>query len=225
MLSDTKLKKFWNRVEKTDGCWLWTGSLSARYGYMRIYGKSMAAHRISISLHLGRWIEKDAVVLHTCDNVACVNPEHLRIGTQADNVRDMVAKGRGVFPHGEASGQSVLTDKLVTKARQARKRNPKKWTWPRIAEKCGATETAVRDAVTGRTWKHIKEPPASVRPSNVVLSDSIVTKARRLRKNDPDVWTWKALATLFNLEDTGGIRRAVLGETWKHVKTPPCERM
>lgn len=95
-------ERFWKRVEKTDGCWLWTGSKAGgrdgRYGTIRETGpsrKSAYTHRYSYELHHGP-IPDGHVVMHTCDVPACVNPDHLLLGTQGDNVKDMDAKGRRV---------------------------------------------------------------------------------------------------------------------------------
>lgn len=86
--------RFWQRVEKTDGCWRWTGPLHA-FGYGLIWrgGNNVGAHRISWEIHVGP-IPDGLFVLHRCDNPPCVRPDHLFLGTQADNIHDMVAKGR-----------------------------------------------------------------------------------------------------------------------------------
>ncbi len=100
--SDITLEeRFWTKVEKTDKCWEWKASRNAcGYG---VFGRgwnepqpSTLAHRVSAWLS-GMDIE-DKVVCHHCDNPGCVNPEHFFIGTPADNVRDMIAKGRNVLP-------------------------------------------------------------------------------------------------------------------------------
>lgn len=72
-------------------CWIWTGPTN-NHGYGR-FGGSRYAHRVSYQLAHGP-IPPGMVVLHRCDNPPCVNPDHLSLGTQRDNVRDMVTKGR-----------------------------------------------------------------------------------------------------------------------------------
>jgi hypothetical protein len=92
-------ERFWEKVEKTDGCWLWTGSRSGSGGYGQIdeYGGGQRsrhfAHRLSLVLS-GAQLEPEQVVRHDCDVPACVNPAHLRIGTQRDNVHDAIERGR-----------------------------------------------------------------------------------------------------------------------------------
>lgn len=86
-------ERFWQKVEKTDTCWLWRGSKNTTgYGQLRT-DRLEKAHRISWEIHNGP-IPDGLAVLHACDNPPCVNPSHLWLGTQADNARDRQAKGR-----------------------------------------------------------------------------------------------------------------------------------
>jgi hypothetical protein len=84
-------ERFWKFVKKTDNCWEWSGALTRGYGSM---GSNSYAHRISWEIHNGP-IPKGLWVLHKCDNPSCSNPDHLFLGTQTDNMRDMLNKGRG----------------------------------------------------------------------------------------------------------------------------------
>lgn len=90
----TLAETFWAKVKKTDTCWNWTGSLNAGgYGSFRFLAKVWHAHRFSWFIHHGE-IPAGADVLHSCDNPACVNPGHLHLGTQRDNVREAAARKR-----------------------------------------------------------------------------------------------------------------------------------
>lgn len=90
--------RFWSKVAKTPGCWLWLGKTQKGYGYfvVRVDGKEtpVRAHRFSWFLAHQAEPLPDAALMHTCDNPACVNPAHLVLGSHADNVADRVAKGR-----------------------------------------------------------------------------------------------------------------------------------
>lgn len=91
----TPPERFFNKVLRTAGCWLWTGAAKGRngYGHMNVAGAYVSAHRLSYELHIGP-IADGLHIMHTCDNRRCVNPAHLVAGTQQDNNADMVAKGR-----------------------------------------------------------------------------------------------------------------------------------
>lgn len=87
-------ERFWRSVVKSPDCWLWR-SKAAPYGrfYVRAVGRQHAAHRVSAALAYGD-LAHGAVVMHLCDTPRCVRPDHLRVATQRDNVRDMLDKGR-----------------------------------------------------------------------------------------------------------------------------------
>jgi hypothetical protein len=96
-LNDTAPRRFWAKVDKTGDCWLWTARLSRDgYGQFRTGGvgtPNARAHRVAWALAYGA-IPEGLLVLHRCDNPRCVRPEHLFLGTSADNVADRNAKGR-----------------------------------------------------------------------------------------------------------------------------------
>lgn len=86
--------RFWARTVKSDGCWLWAAAVDRDgYGQLRVRGVQSGAHRVSWAIHYGA-IPEDLHVLHHCDNPRCVRPDHLFLGTTADNTADMIAKGR-----------------------------------------------------------------------------------------------------------------------------------
>ena len=116
-------------IDQATGCWNWTGRLNhSGYGIIagEIKGKryvpagvNMMAHRVSWIIHNGEIPKSDlphgTVVRHKCDNPKCVNPAHLLLGTQADNVRDMIARGRRVVTvkHGADHWNSSLTHEQI----------------------------------------------------------------------------------------------------------------
>lgn len=93
---------FWERVKKTDDCWLWTGRFDGPgYGVIQIGrdGMRMGAHRISWEIHNQACILPGYFACHSCDNPPCVNPDHIFLGTQKDNLADASAKGRLSVPN------------------------------------------------------------------------------------------------------------------------------
>jgi hypothetical protein len=108
-LKSTVAERFWANVQKGDGCWEWQAScLRSGYGQFRVNGRNRPTHQVAWELSNGP-IPKDPArrrsvcVLHKCDNRRCVNPEHLFLGSHADNVRDCVSKGRHFTPFRKAA--------------------------------------------------------------------------------------------------------------------------
>lgn len=94
MSGASPLERLLAKTRKTATCWLWIGGHVPRgYGVMRHQGRQTYAHRVSYLLHRGP-IPHGLRVLHSCDTPACVNPDHLTVGTAQDNTDDMMAKGR-----------------------------------------------------------------------------------------------------------------------------------
>lgn len=114
------MRRFWEKVVKTnndDGCWLWCAAKDdCGYGVFSIDGKNFRAHRLSYELTIGT-IPKGLKILHKCDTPACVNPSHLFIGTQADNIKDCMEKGRRGSQKGADNSGSKLTPEQVAAIR------------------------------------------------------------------------------------------------------------
>lgn len=95
--------------EPNSGCWLWLGRLNAKgYGTIFANGGHVLAHRLSFQVFKGS-VPTKKCVLHMCDVRCCVNPEHLYLGTQFENMNDMESRGRGNHPSRESHGLAKLT--------------------------------------------------------------------------------------------------------------------
>lgn len=152
--------RFWNRVikfsEAKGGCWEWFGCHDKdRYGKFTYYenGKKITirAHVYSMMIHLDlpRW--RALKVCHTCDNPPCVNPDHLFLGTNKENVDDKCQKGRQA--RGETCGRSKLT---VEQVKQIRKlRIDTGISYPQLGKKFNITGSNAYSIVKRETWKHI----------------------------------------------------------------------
>lgn len=144
----------------TTECWHWVGSRSEiGYGMFAsardTYGcPEIVAHRIAWHLWNGP-IPDGLKVLHRCDVRSCVRPEHLFLGTQADNVADMIAKGRDRRNplRGERNHRSRLTDALVRAIRAEARAGAV--TQRALAAKYGVSPMTVSRAVRGESWSHV----------------------------------------------------------------------
>lgn len=91
------IPRFWSKVDTSGDCWIWTATKNRRgYGQFYYEGRLQLAHRVAYKLTYGP-VDDDIHVLHRCDNPSCIRPDHLFLGTQRDNVQDMIGKGRAYF--------------------------------------------------------------------------------------------------------------------------------
>jgi len=143
------------KIRPSADCWLWVGArLKTGYGVLWVQGRNVLAHRLMYSLFVGP-IPEGLSVCHRCDVPACVRPEHLFLGTPADNTHDMMAKGRAVFggPPGERSGAAKLTDGDVRDIRR-RVLDPGV-TRAQLAREYGLSFTSLDAVVQRKTWRHV----------------------------------------------------------------------
>ena len=147
-LTDTQKKRFWDKVDKTDSCWLWTGSMNTYgYGQVKLNCKNYQAHRVSWFL-IGSTIPEGHVIRHKCRDRKCVNPEHLETGTQAENMADMIRDGTSNI--GEKNPCVKLTEAQVLEIRKRSTENQY-----RLAEEYGVARANISYIIHRRTWKHI----------------------------------------------------------------------
>ena len=150
-------QRFWKFVDKTESCWLWNSGKNVKgYGVMQATpekgqkrGKTLLAHRISYEIHHGK-LEQGDCVLHSCDNPSCVNPAHLRKGTQSENIKEAILKGRKFVPI--ASGEANPRSKLTLVQAKFIKAHPELG-HKHIADMFGLSPNCIRGVRIGRTWK------------------------------------------------------------------------
>lgn len=150
----------WHRVRyDATGCWVWTGA-TANFGYglVSIGGRQERAHRVAWAMFNGP-IPEGLKVIHTCDNPPCCRPDHLRVGTQWENMEDMTRKGRRRHgtsdQRGSKNGYAKLTEEQVAHIKGMAAAGHYQ---DDIAARFGVTRANVSYA-TRKTWTHVEPIP------------------------------------------------------------------
>ncbi len=152
-VGSTPEERFWSRVAVTadiERCWNWQGGVD-RDGYGRVYvnGKRTGSHRVAWFYVKGVW--PTAHILHSCDNPSCVNPNHLREGTDQDNRNDAVSRGRQA--RGETNGNVKLTEAQVIEIRERYADGG--ITYQSLGEMFGVRVASISRIVKRKYWRHI----------------------------------------------------------------------
>lgn len=146
------VQRFWSKVDKSGDCWIWKAAVS-KYGYGMV-GRRLwrsTAHRVAYVITNGE-IPKGLLVRHKCDNPPCVNPAHLELGTHADNMHDMVVRGRTNNQRGEKASGAKLSNAQAKEmhARYHAKNGPSQ---PALAAEYGVSSHCVFRVVHRRSYK------------------------------------------------------------------------
>lgn len=150
---DAAEARFWSRVDRSAECWLWLGPTagSNRYGQLRFRGRTIRAHRLAWEL-TNEPITEGMSVCHRCDQPLCVNPNHLFLGSHAENMHDMAAKGRATKRRGADVHGARLDESAV---RAIRALNAVGVSQRELARQFGVSQHAVWGVVHRKTWQHV----------------------------------------------------------------------
>ncbi len=157
-LSEKAKARFWEKVDQRsdDECWPWLAYLDengyGQYGLNLDRKKTYKAHRVSYWITNGA-LSDDMNVLHRCDNPSCVNPRHLVLGTQVDNIRDMCLKGRDRHQRGDEHYGAKLTPGQVIEIRKEHEEN--RVSDYAIAKRLSMNRSTIWKILKRRSWKHI----------------------------------------------------------------------
>ena len=162
-LNSQQEKNFWGNVDKNGpihptkpelgNCWEWTRRKNKDgYGNVKLHKKEVRAHRVSFTNFRGV-IPEGICVCHSCDNRACVNPDHLFLGTHGDNALDRDEKGRNINYLGEAHGEAKLTNGQVLEIRSRYASGCV--SQQQLANEFGMHRTMIGFIVRRQKWKHI----------------------------------------------------------------------
>jgi hypothetical protein len=147
------MRLFWAKVDKRseDECWIWNGA-RGNTGYGLFGRPPKYVHRISYTMYYGK-LPKDLFVCHTCDNPSCVNPHHLWLGTQSDNMKDRHRKDRSNLPRGSKHGFAKLSERDVLDIRSLYQ--DREFSQYELADLCDVHVMTISDIVLGKSWKHV----------------------------------------------------------------------
>ena len=148
--------RFWAKIQKLNDCWIWIGGQDRdMYGVFtfREDGKdfTVRATHYSWQLYTGRPVPEGIFLCHKCDHPYCVNPEHLFLGTNQDNMEDKVSKGRQT--RGELTNSAQLTEEKVKEIRQLF--GSGEYSKRQLADKYQVSWSIIHRALLGKTWKHV----------------------------------------------------------------------
>ena len=164
----TALERFWQKVDKSGECWLWTGAKGGgKYGQLSVGGKRVRAHRWIYEQTYGP-LPLDIDCCHKCDIRLCVRPDHLFAGTRSDNMQDCAQKGRHNMqtqpgcssfhnpgfprPRGEGHGMSKLTASKVLAIRELKAAGESS---SKVAAKFGVSKSIVSQIARREVWAHV----------------------------------------------------------------------
>lgn len=208
-------ERFASKINKTDSCWLWKGGKD-KDGYGMFNGRvdgvlQARAHRYSYARYRGP-IPALLNVCHTCDVRACVNPDHLFLGTMADNMDDKMAKGRHVTPVGEKHYRALLTEEHV----KAILDDPR--THSRIADDYRVSRTTISSIKARQSWPHLGDEKGVKAPRigpRMGVSDRITPEIVREIRASEERGVDLAKRFKISVQYVSGIRHR---RTWKHIE-------
>lgn len=152
------MDRFWSKVDSSGGetaCWPWTASRDDKgYGWFALNRRMRRAHTVAYRLVHGDPPDGH-IVRHQCDNPPCCNPLHLESGTKKDNAQDVCQRGDWGDRKGAANGRAYIPEEVIRACRERYRPYSRTHGVQALAREFGVNQESLRDAVTGRSWRHL----------------------------------------------------------------------
>lgn len=207
-------ERFWAKVDTSagpDGCWPWMAGTWGQYGRFRAFGRMEQAHRVAYMLAKGP-IPIGMDVLHDCDNPPCCNTGHLFPGTDLDNVRDCIAKGRRIYARGERNGTHTHPESVARGERNGAHTHPE-----RLARgDCNGARLHPERMPHGETHGTQTQPERVARGERNGSAKLTEARVREVRRLSADGDSQRKIALLMGVSQRA-IAFIVHGETWRHI--------
>lgn len=216
IVSEKVLSRFWEKVNKKgeSECWNWLSAKNiSEYGQIEYNGNTIPSHRISWMIHNGE-IPKDLYVLHRCNNPKCVNPKHLYIGTQNDNMKQMVNDGRSCY--GERHWCSKLNWDTVNKIREEYA-NDKNVTIHGLSDRYRMSTTAMTYIVLNKQFVDVNYKPvhrSGQNSENARAAKLTWNRVKEIRKRYSEKKSQKYLADEYGVS-VSTISYIINNKIWK----------
>jgi hypothetical protein len=164
-MNEQQIKKFWDKVniKSENDCWEWIASYRLNgYGAFKTKEKTHGSHRLAYELTYGIITDNTLNVCHKCDNRKCVNPNHLFLGTQSENMKDCLNKGRLVIPEGQRFKKGnipknrIMSEEIANEIYNEiinRRKLKEKLNLKQLSIKYNISYESIRDISCGRTYK------------------------------------------------------------------------
>jgi hypothetical protein len=195
--NEKDVKRFWSHVniKNENECWEWTGYKDKKgYGRININSKMIGTHRFSYLIY-NKIIPDGMLILHSCNNPSCVNPTHLRAGTNKDNAQDSLLAGtsRSLHQNGEKNTSSKITENQAIKIIELYNSGV---LLKDISEMFNIQVPAIQRIATGKRWSHIKNNPNKGRMYKLREEGENIRKLYATGQ-----YTYKTLGNLYNVSD------------------------
>lgn len=223
-LTPPEAARFWAKVDKKSsprGCWLWTATIHKKKGYgtARMRGRNYAAHRLSYQMHKGD-IPDTLLVCHSCDVRNCVNPEHLWLGTNKANMKDMADKGRAAdgwqVPRGEKCYAAKVSEADVLEIRKLYAAGG--ISQYKLGKKFGLSQTQIGRLTRGLRWRHVSTE--KIERADRKISPEDVIEIRRLYETG--TISQAAIASHYGVFQST-ISKILRGDRWSSLGHEPIK--